>query len=196
MFCRVMREFCSIKPLPTPRLMKCRSRDKLALPTRTHGLVFPWHSWQLLSLCLFFPVFFMVTQPSSSFHFGSLRRLHAHSLICNALQVQNCLMPLLHALHPVTGLYFAELHYLMVGAVVVLWFYLGFTDPAAQPLTCQSGPRDTYCTYCNAWYSATERKHCHSCNKCIVGFDHHQNLGGGGGGPRERCRHSERVFGA
>ena len=30
-----------------------------------------------------------------------------------------------------------------------------------------------YCWDCKAWYKGRLRKHCWTCNKCVVGFDHH-----------------------
>lgn len=30
-----------------------------------------------------------------------------------------------------------------------------------------------FCTYCKLWYKGQNRYHCHRCNKCTMGFDHH-----------------------
>jgi len=52
------------------------------------------------------------------------------------------------------------------------WLHLSLKDPRAQASERSLGPTQ-YCEYCREFYSGIQRKHCHICGKCVLGYDHH-----------------------
>lgn len=97
---------------------------------------------------------------------------HTHP-VCLCLQMQCVVLPLLGSYHPTAEHWVAAMNWSLVLLVTVLWFSLGFIDPADPPKECAASTEHTFCSYCDAWYSSPNRKHCHTCHRCVSGFDHH-----------------------
>ena len=95
--------------------------------------------------------------------------------------MQCVVLPLLGSYHPTAEHWVAATNWSLVLLVTVLWFSLmtlglfslGFIDPADPPKECAASTEHTFCSYCDAWYSSPNRKHCHTCHRCVSGFDHH-----------------------
>jgi hypothetical protein len=58
------------------------------------------------------------------------------------------------------------------GTFVLLFLYLEWFDPAAKRSE-HALPNVFRCSACNDYFKGGNRKHCYSCNKCVIGFDHH-----------------------
>lgn len=109
----------------------------------------PWHPWQLCAvvvLLIDMVIFYGIEAPA----------LHAEldSTIWRALTIA---------------------HITVAVISMLLFIWLQVHDPAS---CAPRGDRDKlpppcWCTHCEVSYIGVQRRHCWSCNKCVIGFDHH-----------------------